>query len=99
MPTATPYGNNQSPSPGAAVRPSLDTLAMTLLPTPVVTDATGTRNRTAGRSPNAKKHAVGTTLTDALCGVSTNPRFAVGKPSSADPPPHQQSLDPEVDND
>ena len=25
-PTATPYGNNQSPSPGAAVRPSLDTL-------------------------------------------------------------------------
>lgn len=26
MPTATPYGSNQSPSPGAAVRPSLDTL-------------------------------------------------------------------------
>ncbi|HEU5429600.1 MAG TPA: hypothetical protein VFU74_22155 [Actinocrinis sp.] len=26
-PTATPYGNNQSPSPGAAVRPSLDSLA------------------------------------------------------------------------
>lgn len=33
-PTATPYGNNQSPSPGAAVRPSLDSLAPTLLPTP-----------------------------------------------------------------
>lgn len=26
-PTATPYGNNQSPSPGASVRPSLDSLA------------------------------------------------------------------------
>jgi hypothetical protein len=87
-PTATPYGSNQSASPGAAVRPSLDTLALTLLPTPVVTDATGTRNRTAGRSPNAKPHAVGTTLTDALCGVSTNPRFAAGNTSSDDPPPH-----------
>src|SRR5690606_8792005 len=26
-PTATPYGNNQSPSPGAAVRPSLNSMA------------------------------------------------------------------------
>jgi DNA (cytosine-5)-methyltransferase 1 len=33
-PTATPYGNNQSASSGAAVRPSLDTLAPMLLPTP-----------------------------------------------------------------
>jgi hypothetical protein len=39
-PTATPYGNNQSPSPGAAVRPSLDSLAPTLLPTPRATDGT-----------------------------------------------------------
>lgn len=30
-PTATPYGTNQSPSPGAAVRPSLNSLAPTLL--------------------------------------------------------------------
>lgn len=29
-PTASPYGSNQSPSPGAAVRPSLDTLAAQL---------------------------------------------------------------------
>lgn len=29
-PTATRYGNNQSDSPGAAVRPSLDTLAIDL---------------------------------------------------------------------
>jgi hypothetical protein len=35
-PTATPYGNNQSPSPGAAARTSLDTLASSgaLTPTP-----------------------------------------------------------------
>ena len=39
-PTATPYGTNQSPSPGAAVRPSLDTLAPMLLPTPRATDGT-----------------------------------------------------------
>lgn len=39
-PTATPYGNNQSDSPGAAVRPSLDSLArLDLLPTPTATDA------------------------------------------------------------
>lgn len=35
-----------------------------LLPTPVVTDSSGTRNRTAGRSPDAKPFAVGTTLGD-----------------------------------
>lgn len=29
-PTATPYGSNQSPSPGAAVRPSLDAVSRTL---------------------------------------------------------------------
>lgn len=38
-PTATPYGNNQSPTPGAAVRPSLESLIPALstgppLPTP-----------------------------------------------------------------
>jgi hypothetical protein len=32
-PTATPYGNNQSDSPNAAVRPSLDGVVQ-LLPTP-----------------------------------------------------------------
>ena len=32
-PTATPYGSNQSPSPGASVRPSLDGV-VSLLPTP-----------------------------------------------------------------
>jgi hypothetical protein len=37
-PTATPYGNNQSPSAGAAVRPSLDGLVK-LLPTPLALDA------------------------------------------------------------
>ena len=36
-PTATPYGNNQSRSPNAAVRPSLNTLAP-LLPTPRASD-------------------------------------------------------------
>lgn len=39
-PTATPYGNNPSPSVGAAVRPSLDSLAPMLLPTPRATDGT-----------------------------------------------------------
>lgn len=33
-PSATPYGNNQSESPGAAVRPSLDGIVRDLLATP-----------------------------------------------------------------
>ena len=39
-PTAVPYGNNQSPSAGAAVRPSLDSLAP-LLATPTCSVAKG----------------------------------------------------------
>lgn len=49
-----------------------------LLPTPVVTDAAGTRNRTAGRSnPNSEHHS-GTTLTDALCPLLPTPRATDG---------------------
>ncbi len=57
-PTATPYGNNQSASEGAAVRPSLDSLAP-LLPTPTATDA-----KASGAADYTTGHA-GTTLTDA----------------------------------
>ena len=71
-PTATPYGNNQSPSPGAAVRPSLDSLAPTLLPTPTAMDS----HSSGGNSPS------NVTLTDAVVrtslGARTNPRFADG---------------------
>jgi hypothetical protein len=42
-----------------------DAVAVNLLPTPVVTDAEGTRNATANRRPGAK-FKTGTTLTDAL---------------------------------
>lgn len=49
-PTATPYGNNQSPSLGAAVRPSLDKLA-TLFPTPTASDGkAGNATRSGDRS-------------------------------------------------
>lgn len=38
-PSATPYGSNQSPSPGAAIRPSLDSMARSgLWPTPKAAD-------------------------------------------------------------
>lgn len=43
---------------------SLAIEAQRLLPTPVVTDVSGTRNKTAGRSADAKPFAVGTTLGD-----------------------------------
>lgn len=45
--TATSYGTNQSPSAGAAVRPSLDGL-MRLLPTPMAADAGTLRGSSAG---------------------------------------------------
>jgi hypothetical protein len=61
-PTATRYGNNQSPSPGAAVRHGLDSIDK-LLPTPTVADSRGTRNATSGRKAGSKHHA-GTTLSD-----------------------------------
>ena len=63
-PTATPYGSNQPPSPGAAVRPSLNSLAPTLLPTPTVADSRGTRNATARRTRVNPKVQLGWTLTD-----------------------------------
>jgi hypothetical protein len=40
-PTATPYGNNQTDSPNAAVRPSMESPAPTLLPTPRARDSKG----------------------------------------------------------
>jgi hypothetical protein len=75
-PTATPYGNNQSPSPGAAVRPSLDSLfsePAKLLPTPCATDAKGARNATSGRKPDSQHHS-GETLLDVFWnGMPTSP--------------------------
>ncbi|WP_327007683.1 hypothetical protein OHA72_10640 [Dactylosporangium sp. NBC_01737] len=60
-----PYGTNQSPSLGAAVRPSLDSLARgALLPTPTVADSRASANATAGRTVPLIGHA-GRTLTDA----------------------------------
>jgi hypothetical protein len=79
-PTATPYGNNQSPSPGAAVRPSLDSLAAKLLPTPTTMDA----NSSEGSTPS------NVTLTDATVrsrlGARMNPRFDAGNGSPAELP-------------
>ncbi len=48
-PTAAAYGSNQSLSPGAAVRPSLATLAARLLPTPRTTDGRGPAGHGEGR--------------------------------------------------
>ena len=42
--TGTPYGNNQSPSPGAAVRPSLDSLAAKWA-TPAARDSKGANSK------------------------------------------------------
>jgi hypothetical protein len=60
-PSATVYGSNQSPTDGAAIRLSLDTMARKgLLPTPTAGDskASGSRNTTT-----SKAHP-GTSLTD-----------------------------------
>jgi len=62
-PTAAAYGSNQSPSPGATRRPSLDGLVGQLLPTPTVADSRSSANATAGRTVPLVGHA-GRTLTD-----------------------------------
>ena len=61
-PAAARSGNNQSPSPGAAVRPSLDSIT-DLLPTPTVQQG---RNNTSGRSNPDSQHHVGDTLNDII---------------------------------
>jgi hypothetical protein len=77
-PTATPYGNNQSPSPGAAVRPSLQSLAPLLLPTPIAGDAKGTRNATAGRTTVNPNINLGWTLSDVVFAGKLLPTPAAG---------------------
>lgn len=78
-PTATPYGNNQSPSPGATVRPSLDSLAPTLLPTPRATDGTkGGPNQRGSKGDLMLPSAV----SQMSSGASTSPPSAAGSASS-----------------
>jgi hypothetical protein len=76
-PSATEYGNNQSPSDGAKVRESLPRLVKTL-PTPTKMDA-----KQSGSGRPESSH--GTTLTDAgkSIGASTSPPSDDGKPSKA----------------
>ncbi|MFJ6597244.1 hypothetical protein ACIQPP_41855 [Streptomyces violaceusniger] len=86
-PTATPYGSNQSDSPGAAVRPSLNSLAPHLLPTPRASD--GTKG-----GPNQRGSKGDLTLPSAAhrIGASTNRPSRGGKRSSAAPPPGQLTI-------
>lgn len=51
-PTATPYGNNQSPSAGAAIRPSLESLVPMLAPP---ADAASTPTTPEGSAPPARR--------------------------------------------
>lgn len=55
---------------------------VTLLPTPVTTDAAGARNATANRSNPDSRHHSGTTLTDALLPTVTASLVASGGSSS-----------------
>jgi hypothetical protein len=105
-PTATPYGNNQSPSAGAAVRPSLDSLAPTLLPTPrVAATRTGRSAILNSSSSPSLEQAVElangqvprelTSLAEAppsWRGGSTSPLSDAGNTSSDDLPPPQPTL-------
>ena len=76
-PTATPYGNNQSPSPNAAVRPSLDT-AIKLLPGPRANDGLrlSPRFSSEGWRPYLEQELLS-------IGEGTDPPSGDGKPSTA----------------
>ena len=64
-PAATEYGNNQSPSNGAAVRPSLSSMARNnLWPTPTKTD--GIRGIETNEARKQRGAHTGTTLNDAV---------------------------------
>ncbi|MGW5925501.1 hypothetical protein ACWF2L_04525 [Streptomyces anulatus] len=79
-PTATPYGNNQSDSPGAAVRPSLNSLAPTLLPTPAASDSRDTANFRPDGTPYGQGY--GPTLLDATRHLLPTPTAADGDRTS-----------------
>lgn len=82
-PAAREYGSNQSPSDGAALRPSLDRL-MRLLPTPVEGDSRNTRNETTNSGAGSTGHP-GTTLSDVAyrwSGEATSPPSGAGRPST-----------------
>ncbi|MFD7066099.1 hypothetical protein ACFV97_02560 [Streptomyces sp. NPDC059913] len=79
-PTATPYGNNQSPSPGAAVRPSLNSLASHLLPTPTAADGDRT-SPTYGRG------------NPTLTGAVSPPPSVAGDTFSGDEPHGQLTIE------
>jgi hypothetical protein len=84
-PTATPYGNNQSPSPGATVRPSLNSLAPKLLPTPRASDGEkGGPNQRSGRGkydalPGAVVHLLPTPM--AADGERESATYGRGNPT------------------
>lgn len=88
-PTATPYGNNQSPSAGAAVRPSLDSLVPTFLPTPRATDGTKGGPNQRGSSGDLMLPSAVAHMSD---GASTSPPSDGGNTSSDDRPRPQPML-------
>jgi hypothetical protein len=87
-PSATPYGNNQSASEGAAVRPSLDSLAPKLPPTPRATD--GSKG-----GPNQRGSSGDLTLPSAAhrIGAPSSPRSAGGNWFSTDLLPGQLTIE------
>lgn len=80
-PTATPYGNNQSPSAGAQVRPSLEGVAQ-LLPTPRATDgAKGGPNQRGSSGDLALPAAVQPERWGRYAAAITRHELVVGRPA------------------
>ena len=81
-PTVTQYGGNQSPTPGASVRPSLNSLASggSLPPTPTAADVDRASLTMPRGNPTSR-------------GAITNPPSDVGKPSSDGQLPGQLTIE------
>ncbi|MFJ6748290.1 hypothetical protein ACIQNI_08875 [Streptomyces sp. NPDC091266] len=88
-PTATPYGSNQSPSPGASVRPSLEALPK-LLPTPQAFD--GQASRATAEERAASGHQVNLTHAARSIGERTHRPSDDGS-SSPGPLPGQLTIE------
>ena len=86
-PSATPYGNNQSPSAGAAVRPWLNSLAPQLLPTPRASDGEKGGPNQRGSSGDLTLPSVAYRI-----GESTKAPSGTGRPSSDAPFPGQLTI-------
>ena len=90
-PTAVPYGNNQSPTPGAAVRPSLESLARSSRPSPGALGATPRATDGTNGGPNQRGSSGDLMLPSAVMQLLPTPRASANENRQTTRTPSQEA--------